>query len=1183
VRLITVFKMHCRLAVAFLAAILSLGSWPAQAQVDSGVILGTVTDPSGALIPNAKVSIKNEATDFTVTSATNERGEYEFSPVRIGTYTIVVVTPAFGQSSRLHVTVDIQQQVLVNFTLQPAAVTQTVEVTTTGEVLQTQEASVGQVVSGRAIQDLPLNGRNYTYLAQLGAGVTVAQYDYHGADNTGRFSANGASAMENNYLLDGMDNNSQINTRQSAHDYVVLSPVDAIAEFKIQTNNYSAQFGHSAGAVLNATIKSGTNQFHGDAWEFLRNDDLDGSDFFQNAAGAPIPEYRRNQFGFTQGGPVWLPHIYNGRNRTFFFLDYEGTRIRQGKTYVSTAPTQAERASGYTNFQDLISGQTGSRTDINNNSFPSGTIFDPATTRAVSGGYLRDPFPGNIIAPSRLDPNAISILQTLPAPNGPGILNNYTSAPIWQNNTNAFDARVDKIFSEHDQMFVRYSYSHLIRNQPGPYPGVADGGISGTANLDDRTQNAVIGETHSFGPSLVNEFRGGFNREAALFAQPYYAQLGIPAQFGIQGVPQFSGNGGLPLFNVGTLSHFGAYYFLPSFKYGTVGQITDDLTLVHGSHTFKMGVVLQPVILSPTIQPPSGRGDLTFSGAFTSIPTKTDGTTAVAQFLLAPVGSTAFASGGADSVYYSNTLAQDVARRNLGAYFQDDWKVTPRLTLNLGVRWDYAGFPQDREGNNVNLIPTQGFTGGAYYIPKAKQDQLPAFFVAALAKDGVQVKGTDGPAVGTAPRTNFAPRFGFAYQATPRLVVRGGYGIFFATFEETGATLTQNAYPFENAITASAQTPVSWITPNTAGNTIGPLETTLRDFSTSPLGVSPTSISPISFQYHWQTPYVQSDNLMIQYQLSSASSITVGYVGSLGRHLPQFAMPVNPTLQLLPPGTNATPYRAFPDLGIGGGSYITPVGSSSYNSLQISYEKRFSYGFSMLTNYTWQKTRTDTFDPSDNDQSKYRAPWLPGFGVPKDWFLADFNVPRMFHFSGTYELPFGTGKALGSGAHGVVGQLVSGWNMNWILTLQDGQPFTVGCPTATSAGGFGCNALRVPGQDMYAGPHNVNNFVNPLAFANPPGVTAIGQSSVAPLGGSPTQAAGPPFRRLDFSLFKQFKIGETFRLEFRAEAFNLTNTPSFLYPTTLNFLDTKSFGKITSTRDNPNDPREIQMGLKLYW
>jgi hypothetical protein len=1151
-------------------------------QVDSGIVLGTVTDQSGAVVPNAKVSLRNEGTEFVMTKLTDGRGEYLFSPVRVGTYTITVEAKGFAETRHPNVTVDIQQQVLVNIGLRPGTVSETVNVTSAPEVLQTQEASVGQVVSGRAIQELPLNGRNYTYLAQLGAGVTVAQWDYHNADNTGRFSANGASSMENNYLLDGMDNNSQINTRQSAHDYVVLSPVDAIAEFKIQTNNYSAQFGHSAGAVLNATIKSGTNSFHGDAWEFLRNDRLDASDFFQNAAGAPIPEYRRNQFGFTQGGPVLLPH-YNGRNRTFFFFDYEGTRIRQGKTYVSTVPTEAERNSGYTNFQDLIAGQTGSRTDILNNSFPSGTIFDPATTRAVTGGFLRDPFPANTIAPARLDPNAVKILQALPAANGPGILNNYTSSPTWENNTNSFDARVDKIFGEHDQMFVRYSYSHLIRNQPGPFAGVADGGISGTANLDDRNQNAVIGETHSFSPSLVNEFRVGFNRSVALFAQPYANQLGVPAQYGIQGVPQFEGNGGLPLFNVGSLSHFGAYYFLPSFKYSTVGQITDDVTIVHGSHTLKMGVVLQPVILTPTIQPPSGRGDLTFSGVYTSIPNKTDSTTAVAQFLLAPTASSSFATGGANSVYYSNTLAQDVVRRNFGAYFQDDWKVRSRLTLNLGVRWDFAGFPEDREGNNVNLIPSRGFTGGAYYIPKSNQNQLPAFFIAALAKDGVQVQGTSGPAVGTAQKLNFGPRFGFAFQATPRLVVRGGYGIFFATFEETGATLTQNAYPFENAITSSAQTPVAWISPNTAGNTIGPLETTLRDFSTSPLGVSPTSISPISFQYHWQTPYLMSDNLMIQYQLGGGSSITVGYVGSLGRHLPQFAMPVNPALQLLPPGIDATPYRAFPDVGIGGGSYVTPVGSSSYNSLQISYEKRFSHGLSILANYTWQKTRTNTFDPSDNDQSKYRAPWLPGFGVPNDWFLADFNVPRMFHFSGTYELPFGTGKPFGGGVHGLPSQIISGWTTNWILTLQDGQPFTVGCVTATTSGGFGCNALTVPGQDIYAGPHNVNNFVNPAAFANPPAATAIGQSNFAPLGGSATQGSGPPLRRFDFSIFKQFKITERSRLEFRAEAFNLTNTPDFQYPTTLNFLDTKSFGKITSTRDNPNDPREIQFGLKLYW
>ena len=1166
------------LAVALLASAPLIRS-----QVDSGVILGTISDQSGGVLQKAMVLLRNESTGLTVTTTTDQQGNYKFSPVRIGTYT-VTVSPAskdLAESSQLHVNVNIQQQVVVNFTVQPAAVAQKVEVTAEASVLQTQDGSVGQVIESHAIGSLPLNGRNYTFLAQLGPGVTVAQWDYHNADNTGRFSANGTSAMENNYLLDGIDNNSNINTRQSGHDYVVLSPVDAIAEFKIQTNNYSAQFGHGAGAVLNATIKSGTNEFHGDAWEFLRNNDLDGNDFFQNAAGLPIPEYRRNQFGFTQGGPVVLPHVYNGRNKTFFFADYEGTRIRQGKTYTSTVPTSAERQSGYTNFSDLIGGQTGSRTDVLGNTYAAGTVFDPTTTNAVAGGYVRTPFPGNIIPASSLDPNAIKLLELLPAPNGPGILNNYTSSPIWQNNTNSFDGRVDRIFNEHDQLFLRYSFSHLVRNQPGPFPGIADGGISGRANLDDRNQNAVIGETHSFSSSVVNEFRAGFNRSVALFTQPYSNELGIPAQYGIQGVPQYAGNGGLPLLNVGSLSHFGSYFFMPSLKYSTVPQVTDDITLVHGAHTLKAGIFLQPKVLTPTIQPPAARGDLTFSGAYTSIPNQADATTGVVQFLLTPINGT-YATGGADSVYYSNSLAQDMRRKSYGAYFQDDWKVSSKLTLNLGVRWDYTSFPEDREGNNVNLVPNAGFGGGTYFLPQSKVSQLPDFFVSALSQDGIKVQGTSGLNIAIASKANFGPRFGFAYQITPRLVVRGGYGIFFAAYEEDGATPTQNAYPFENAISGGAPTSVSWITPNTTGHTIGPIETTLRDFSTSPNGVSPASISPISYQYHWQTPYVMNDNVTFEYKLSGTSSVSAGYVASLGRHLPTGSFPVNPALEILPPGTNAVPYLAYPNIAIGGGTYENTPGASSYHSLQVAYQKQFSHGLSVVANYTWEKTRTDTLDPTDDNVGGYRAPWLSGFGITQDWHLADFNVPRMLHFSGTYELPFGPGRLFASGARGFTKQLIAGWNLNWILTLQDGQPFTVGCVTATTSGGFGCNALLVAGQNPYAG-STVDHFVNPAAFQNPPVATAIGQTDLAPLGGSLTQVSGPPIHRLDFSLAKDFTLTERARLQFRAEAFNLTNSPDFQNPSNLNFLDTKSFGAITSTRDNPNDPREIQFGLKLFW
>jgi hypothetical protein len=1148
----------------------------ALAQVDSGVILGKITDSSGAVVPGAEVQLVNEETRLTATTTSGEHGDYTFSPVRIGTYSITAQKPGFSKTTQPHITVDIQQQVLINLTLQPGRIDQTVEVTAAAPLLQTQDASVGQVINSKAIQELPLNGRNYTFLAQLSAGISYGQKDTRGEDSNGRFTANGARATQNNYLLDGIDNNSSIISRQNGKDFVVLTPVDALSEFKVQTNNYSAEFGRAAGAVLNATVKSGTNGLHGVAWEFLRNDALDAADFFVNAGGQAAGEFRRNQFGFTLGGPVMLPRVYDGRNKTFFFVDYEGARIRQGHPDVSTVPTVAERNSGYTNFQDLIPGQSGSRTDALGRVFPLGTIFDPATTRASGATSVRDPFTSNIIPASRLDPNAIRLLQLLPAPNGPGIIANYVSSPVFEDDTNTFDIRIDQNFSERDQLFVRYSYSFLHRIHPGPFTGYADGGDSlAQSNLDDRSQNGVIAETHTFSPSLINMIRVGINREHALWLQPFGNVQGIPAQFGIQGIPQASENGGLPFFTVGDLSTFGSHGSLPSDKYGTTPQITDDLTFNHGSHTIKVGIMAQRIMF-PFTQPPASRGTMTFSGSYTSIVNQTDGTTGIAQMLLSPTSSASLA--GANTVTLSNLHSHDLRRSYFGAYAQDDWKITPKLTLNLGLRWEYFGYMYDRFGDNANFVPNLGFAGGTFYIPSGRSSFLPSSFTSALQAEGIQVQ-TTGLALGTVPKLSFGPRVGIAYQVTPKLVVRGGFGIFYGGAEEIGGSplLTEN-FPFEWTQTRTA---VNSVTPITPDASIGSLETTYQNFISSPATTSVSGVPLTGFQYNWKNTSTQSENLFLQYQVTGSSTFSIGYAGSVSRHIAVIGFSPNPVLEILPPGTNSTPYVPFRVTALTGGGLTETDGNASYNSLQTTYEKRFSNGLSFLGNFTWQKIRSDAHDPLEGDIGGYRAPYLAGFGIQQDFNLADYDSPRLFHFSGTYELPFGPAHKFGSTVHGFVKQAIGGWSLNWILTIQDGQPFTVGCATATTTG-FGCNALVVPGQDLYAG-SNVNHFVNAAAFSNPPAATKIGQTDITPLGGSPTQALGPPFRRLDLSLFKQFATTEKTHLEFRAEVFNLTNTPNCSNPSSLNFLNTASFGKITSTRDNPNDAREIQFGLKFYW
>src|ERR1039458_878622 len=542
--------------ISAIVAVLMCGTCDLLAQVDAGAILGTVKDSSVRIIPGAKVTVVNDETGVVVTSTTNSTGEYTFAPIKIGIYSLTAEFTGFQRVAHTHVTVQVQQRVVVDFELSPGQMTETVTVARQPEALQTQDASVGQVVETRAINDLPLNGRNFTFLAQLAAGVTQDQQDTRGLGASGSFSANGERPAQNNYLLDGIDNNSNLVDFLNGSAYAVRPPVDAIEDFKIQTNNYSAEFGRSAGAILNATLKSGTNQFHGTAWEFLRNDALDAANFFENSGGLQKGEYRQNQFGAAVGGPI-------RKDKTFFFADYEGTRIRQAETFTETVPTQLERSSGFTNLSQLLN-QGGTTTDALGVNYALGQVFDPSTTRPVPNGFVRNPFPGNILPASRLDPNAIKLLNLYPTPTNSQLFNNFASNPVNRQNVDQFDVRGDQNFSEKDSLFARVSYSDSPVFYPGPFPGIADGGSFSAGNQTSKAVNAVLSETHSFSPTLINEARVGLNRLAATRLQPNANTRGIPAEIGIQGVPQVPENGGLGAISISGLTRIGSNNYLPS-------------------------------------------------------------------------------------------------------------------------------------------------------------------------------------------------------------------------------------------------------------------------------------------------------------------------------------------------------------------------------------------------------------------------------------------------------------------------------------------------------------------------------------------------------------------------------------------------------------------------------------------
>jgi hypothetical protein len=1254
------FKMSFRPVAYTVFACLFLLLAPSprlSAQVDEGAINGVVQDSSGAAVPNAHVTLLNTDQGISLETNTSSSGEYVFSPVRIGHYTVTVTAPGFSTTTQQNVTVAVGQRVQVNVQLKLGASSQTVQVTSAPPQLQTSEASVGQVVDQRNVNNLPLNGRNFTFLAQLSAGVNTPQADTRGNAASGAFSANGLRPAQNNYLLDGIDNNSNAVDFLNGTNFVILPPVDAIQEFKVQTSNYSAEQGRAAGAILNATIKSGTNSIHGAVWEFFRNDVLDAADWFENNAGTKKGKLRQNQFGAAIGGPII-------KDKIFYFGDYEGFRRVQGTVLTGGVPTAAERNSGYTDLSDLITLQNGPvRTDAVGRKIPYGTVVDPATTRAVTAGSLdpvsgrlatqtgsvRDPFGScgpstpiftlagcalNQLPAGRLDPNAVKLLNLYPVPTNSGFTNNYTNSPALYEHRNAFDVRGDVNPSAKDQFYVRFSYVDDPQFIPSIFGGIADGGAFQQGIQTAKSDQAVAAYTHVFTPSTINVARIGFNHLHTTRFGPEGNTPGIPEQYGIQGVPQSAENGGLPAIVIAGLNQLGSNDFLPSDEVSQTIQVTDDFTKVYGKNSFKMGIEYQSVNFN-TLQPAYSRGEFDFNGQFAGVPSYTGDQTGRAQFLLTPTTTTVPGGisgvGGANEVHASNISKTYDQRSYLAFYFQDDVKVTPTLTLNLGLRWDYFSPISETNGGQANFVQTGPPTGGPIYlIPATGKDNRelsstannPSLkgqgFLDLLAKDGIALGSTNkyGNALVQTQQTNFAPRFGFAFQATPRLVLRGGVGLFFNAFENQGygPNIGEN-YPFVYNFDFKGTTdsapfssgPNSYGTCGTAGvGGSAPIGTGLSCAAFTPLAVNAAGLSLQGLQFNYQTPRTLSSNWTAQYAITNTLSAQVGYVLTDASDL-QNGIGNNRVSQILPANISTTPYVPFPDFNQGA-SYQRNVGSSIYNGLQTKLEQQFANGLNYLFTYTWAKTLTDAGDLLNGSPNEsFRAPWVPGLGPKFDWGPADFDVRNVFHFSGGYELPLGKNKKYFATVNNFTDKVIGGWSIYWITTLQGGQPQTLSCPINTTSG-TNCNAFLVPGQSQHLGLHtrpgqngklNLFWYNNPAAYQQPCPIGANGPagcpilSGPGVLGGRPGFTTGPGFHRLDFSAFKGIQLSDRFSMQFRAEFFNILNHPNFNAP---NFggngvqaiggsgdFTNAAFGQVGSTRDAPYDPRQIQFALKLYY
>jgi len=1215
--------------VALLATLLLSAS--AIAQVDAGAVRGTVIDPSGAVVASAKVTLTNDATGLSTSAATGSDGTYTFGPIKIGAYTISVEETGFRKATT-HVTVNVQDQARADFRLVAGAVTETVEVTSVAPLLQTQDASVGTVATSEQVNDLPLNGRNYTFLAQLGAGVTKLN-PTRGLDATGSFVANGLTTVHNNYMLDGIDNNNDTVDFLNGAAYVNLPPPDAIQEFKVQTSNFSAEFGRAGGAVVNAALKSGTNQFHGTAWEFLRNDLFDANSLDQWFTPTSLKkkgELRRNQFGAAAGGPII-------KNKLFIFGDYEGTRIRGSVEKNPTVPTSAEAASGFLDYRDRFASTTTNYTDVLGRSFNGATIFDPATTRQVNNGatdssltvscpnasatcFVRDPFyTGGSIAgmtdfttaaqmnlmnqlPSgRIDANALKLLQLYPAasitdPTNPKYFNNnYFANRSQPDDNNHFDIRGDANFSRRDQLFGRVSYSRRHANFPGDFTGLGDDTGFGGGDFTDRSLNLAVSQTHEFSTTLINEARFGYSR-LRTSSQPASALVsGVPEQFGIQGIPQTAENGGLPTIGISGLTGLGAGAFAsPNRRSSDTIQFTENLTKVYGGHSFKGGFEYQRLHF-PWVDPAWSRGQFNFGGYTGMAPGvggATTGGVGPADILLTPIPSTVGGIdnvGGANFAAASNITQPDDLRHYYGAYFQDDWKATSKLTLNMGLRWEIFGGLGESSGKQAGLLMPNPNGAGAQYAILSKQKNAPLSpaFAPLLATDGIGLKYLSGSSIFTTPLTNFAPRVGLAYQFTPKFVVRAAYGMFYGGFENLGGAPDPGYdYPFtvNLAFSATNGNILPLLYPNGQQAT---LENGLTAASPDPASpnFSPKGLGLIGFQRPWKTAYTQEWSGSVQYQLSQSQTITIGYIGNNTHHLLNGEKRNIPNL-LLPPGTSKTPYLPFPDFAENS-DYLNPNGAAYYNAVQVTFERRFKHGLNVLADYTRSVCKDDYKNILGLSESQFnRASTLPGFSDLRDYTFCGNDVPNIFHASGMWELPVGKGRLVGKNMSGVANAFVGGWSTQWIFTSQDGFPLTIGCPNNPQGGDFNCYAPIAKGANPYAGkgPHGIGPFLNASSFVQPPFVSAIGQTDFSPLGASWNQVHGPAFNDLDFSIFKKFRTTENTNLEFRAEFFNFLNHPNFGTGIgNSNFLSSTAsnpFGAINNTIGNG---WETEFALKFYW
>ena len=1073
------------------AALLMTLSLSASAQQDMGVITGLVTDPSGGAIVGARITVTNLDTNETRTVVTSEAGVYTVGPLRVGRYSVTAEMQGFKRAVYPEIRLSAQDRARADIRMEVGDVVEAVSVTAEIPVLQAESSTLAHVVTAREMRELPLNGRNFQQLAWTSAGVIPAT---RSRDRESGFNANGQPMTQNTFLIDGVDNNNNVMGMQDRKMQVVVPSLDAVAEFKVQTANYSAEFGRNSGAVMIVSIKSGTNQFHGSAFEYLRNDVFDARDMFnyvdRTGDGKADPEVlRQNQFGATLGGPIL-------RNRTFFFGSWEGRRERRAQTDMAIVPTPDERNG----------------------------IFEPRLA-VLRDPLTNQPFPGNRIPAERFDPVASKLRELWPQPNfaGSGTRANYIRNPPWSTTRDAVDARVDHNLSDKDKMFGRFSLMRYdnLRDSVLPQPARGDEG-NDRAFDDNDARSVAFSYTRILRANLVNEFRYGFNRQKVdkreLTHEPFAQLL---ERYGIRGLPVSGRLFGLPRFALGgpiSYEGLGEPGSMPNFKISQVHQYLNNLSWNRGRHDLKFGVDLR-WNRSDIFGGNTSHGNFSFDGNFTRI--------SLGDFLL----------GWPASVSLTTFLVGAMRFQNYMFYAQDDWKLTPKLTLNVGLRYELST-PWYEKHNNMN---------------KLELGSGPGFNTIVVA--GYCGSSWSCRALVNTDTNNWAPRLGLAYQLTPRTVVRAGAGVFYGGQGSLGADGRMiNNWPYNrNATAQSTPTrPAILLKDGLPPDFLGGMDR------------PPDNANWVVWEQNFPSPTVYQWNFTVQREICPNVSWTVAYVGSSTNYIM-----ADYNWNGAPPGPPATERQRRKIPTWNNVTLRTPLGAGNYHGLNTQLERRYTSGLYLSAAYTWGHAIDNVpeqFGGGGGGLSDYR-----NFRLSRGH--SNYDIRHRFVLGTVYELPVGRGRRWVS-RPGLLELVLGGWQLSGIWSAQTGDYFTLTLANArqrlgaTFIGDWWPDRLRSGRLEV----RTADRWFDPTAFALPR--DAAGNWYIGNAGRAILNSDGA--FNIDLGLMKNFAISERVGLQFRWEAFNLSNTPTLDRPNAN--IESPDVAKIRGTFSTP---RQMQFALRL--